>query len=419
MYNRSYNSNGDMMRKILIIIILIFIIITIVKIDITKKDSKQEIALAKQMTINQQEKRAIFVSYIENSKYLKNKNGADAKDNILKMLNNIANDGFNMLIFHVRSSSDSIYNSAIFPSSNYVVDMEGDPLPFDILQYVIEEAHARGIEVHAWINPYRIRTTTDISTISNSNPAYKWLNTSNVKVVEGKGIFYNPASEEVQNLITEGVKEIVKNYQVDGIFFDDYFYPDKEIDLTNYLDYQNEGGKLTLDAYRLDNVNKLVKKVYSTIKKENKSVLFGIGPEGNIDNNYEENYADTKKWVSEEGYIDYIMPQVYFGFENQNKPYIETVTMWNDLITNPHVKLYVALAFYKVGLPDEFALSGADEWLEHDDIIKKEILVGRNLSNYQGFALFRYDYFFDPTLYTDTTIKEIENVKQIIFDKDA
>lgn len=392
---------------------LIFVIATFFVIE-RKQESPKTVALLEEQDQMDTEKRAIFISYIEYGKYLKGQPVEVQKQNLTSMLENLKSYDFNMVILQVRSFSDAIYDSSIFPWSATVSDIEGEDPGFDILQFVIEKAHDLNIEVHAWINPYRIRSTTDTLTIGKENPAYKWLNTSHVKVVENKGIYYNPASSEVEDLIVSGVKEIIENYDVDGIHFDDYFYPDKEIDLIQYLEYQKEGGTMTLDEFRLEKISQLVKRVYQTIKEYDKTILFGISPEGNIDNNYDLNYADTKKWASEDGYVDYLMPQIYFGFENERKPYLETVTFWNDLITSPNVKLLPALAFYKVGLEDLNALSGSKEWIENNDIIKKEVLVSRNLSNYQGFSLFRYDYLFSEDLQTKTTLKELEELKKVL-----
>lgn len=402
------------MKKILFVA-LIFVLFTFFIIENKKEEDKALVIADKEEVIStEKEMRAIFVSYIENEKYLLGKTSKQQQDNLISMLDNLEKLGFNTLIFHVRSFSDAMYASSIFPWSASISGVEGKKPDFDILKFVVEQAHKRNIEVHAWINPYRVRNTTDVSSISEKNPAYRWLNTSNVKVIDGKGIFYNPASKEVRDLIVQGVKEIISNYNIDGIHFDDYFYPDKEIDIIEYLEYQNDGGTMTLDEFRLDNVNKMVKEVYDAIKEKDKSILFGISPEGNIDNNYDNNYADTKKWMAESGYVDYLMPQIYFGFENERRPFIETVTMWNDLITADNVSLIPALAFYKVGIMDENALSGKNEWIENDDIIKKEILVSRNLDNYNGFSLFRYDYVFNEEVYTETSMKEVENLKELL-----
>lgn len=395
--------------KKLMIVVIIFVVITFFIIG-KKQDSINNTPV---LLNTNDEYRAIFISYIELDKYIKDKDNVTSKNNIIKILDNMKNNNFNMAILHVRPFSDAIYKSSIYPYSRYVSTKEGVDPGYDILSYFIEQAHNRNIEVHAWVNPYRVRNTTDISDISVSNPAYKYLNTNHVKIIEGKGIFYNPASIIVQDLIVSGIEELVTNYNVDGIHFDDYFYPDDTIDLDNYQVYINNGGLLNLSDFRLNNTSNLIKKVYSKIKSINKNVVFGISPEGNIDNNYEQNYIDTKKILSEDGFVDYIMPQIYFGFLNEVMPFIETVNTWNSLITVEDIKLFPALALYKVGIIDEYARSGREEWIQYNDIIKKQVLTSRNLSNYNGFSLFRYDYIFGEDI-NNYLIKERDNLFEII-----
>lgn len=397
--------------KKLIVVMIIFVVITFFVIENKANDKKETNVVSFNL---KDEKRAVFISYIELGEYIRGKDNNTSKNNINKMLDNIKEDNFNMVILHVRPFSDAIYESSIFPYSRYVADKEGDNPGYDILKYFLGEAHKRKIEVHAWINPYRVRNTTDTSDISKDNPAYKYLNTNHVKIIENKGIFYNPASNEVTKLIVDGIVEIVKNYDVDGIHFDDYFYPDDTIDLENYQEYINAGGTLTLSDYRLNNTTNMIKEVYTAIKSINKNILFGISPEGNINNNYEFNYVDTKKLVSEDGYIDYIMPQIYFGFLNESLPFIDTLHMWNSLIKAPNVKIMAALAFYKAGNNDTFAKSGENEWVENNDIIKKQVLTSRNVNKYNGFCLFRYSFLYNDEYKNDALINEYNNYLSIV-----
>lgn len=397
--------------KKLIVVMIIFVVITFFVIENKANDKKETNVVSFNL---KDEKRAVFISYIELGEYIRGKDNNTSKNNINKMLDNIKEDNFNMVILHVRPFSDAIYKSSIFPYSRYVADKEGDNPGYDILKYFLGEAHKRKIEVHAWINPYRVRNTTDTSDISKDNPAYKYLNTNHVKIIENKGIFYNPASNEVTKLIVDGIVEIVKNYDVDGIHFDDYFYPDDTIDLENYQEYINAGGTLTLSDYRLNNTTNMIKEVYTAIKSINKNILFGISPEGNINNNYEFNYVDTKKLVSEDGYIDYIMPQIYFGFLNESLPFIDTLHMWNALIKAPNVKIMPALAFYKAGNNDTFAKSGENEWVENNDIIKKQVLTSRNVNKYNGFCLFRYSFLYNDEYKNDALINEYNNYLSIV-----
>ncbi len=352
------------------------------------------------------EKRGIFVSYIELSKYVKDKDINTSKNNINKIITNIKNLDFNLVILQVRSFSDAIYPSDIFPFSSSVSEEGVDP-GYDILEYFIDICHKNNILLYAWINPYRIRNTNDVGSISSLNPAYKWLNSRNVIV--DNGIYYNPSSDEVIELISSGVLEIVKNYDVDGILFDDYFYPNTDCDYNEYL---LTNRSVSYDDYKLERVNKMIRSVYSICKEYN--ILFGISPDANIENNYNKLSADVYTWLSDNKYIDFIMPQVYYGFFNESKAFKNVIDEWEGLIKNPDIELMIALAFYKVGNEDKWARSGYNEWVNNSNIIMREIILSRNLKFYGGFSLFRYDYIFNDSMYTKNTLLEVENMKKVL-----
>ena len=314
----------------------------------------------------------------------------------------------NTIILQVRAASDSIYNSKIYPKSLYLVEEEKDSY-YDVLDYFIEEAHKYNVKIIAWINPYRVRTTNNIESISKYNPAYKYINTDTLYIENG--IYYNPSKKEVTDLIVKGVEEVLE-YKIDGLLFDDYFYPSTKIDEKDYQEYINSNDYVSPENYRLDVINNMVKKVYKKCKAKN--IPFGISPDGNIDNNYNTHYADIKTWMSKDGYIDFIMPQIYYGFYNSSRSYLNTLNEWESYLVNENIDLYVALAFYKIGQYDKYAKSGSNEWLENDNIIMREILLSRNVKKYKGFALFRYDNIFNENVFTNNTVKEIENLKKII-----
>ncbi len=353
-----------------------------------------------------EEIRGIFVSYIDYKN--KFKNDDLSKQEIDKMISNVEKEKFNLIILQVRSFSDALYESEIFPKAKEV------NCSFDVLDYFIKIAHQKNILVYAWVNPYRISTNPDLTKIDSTNPAYKWINTDNIKSIPEKGVFYNPAKDEVKDLIIKGIKEIVSSYNVDGVCIDDYFYPCQDIDKDDYEEYLKTHPGLTLEDFHIKNVNDLISKTYQEIKNLKQSVLFGISPDGNIDNNYTTHGADVKTWVTKKGYLDFIMPQVYYGFKNENKPYIDTVKTWNDLIKINNIELIPALALYKAGSIDPYAQAGKEEWIEESNILQKQVLIGRNLNHYKGFALFRYDYMFNETSKTEQLIKEVENLKKII-----
>lgn len=358
---------------------------------------------------NDEEIRAVYFSYIELDNYLNGKSDEKQKQNIKEILDNIKNNNFNRIILHVRAFSDSIYDSNYYPISKSILNNSEKVPDYDVLKYFLDESHKRKISVDAWINPYRISNSKDIKTLSSNSIYYKFKDS---KVTE-KGIYLNPGNKDVQKLIVDGIVEIVKKYDVDGIHFDDYFYPDKEIDLDSYNNYIKNGGKNSIDEYRFDNVKELIKNVYSSIKKINNKVLFGISPEGNIDNCYNNSYLDLKEILSNDGYVDYIMPQIYFGFDNETRPFIKTLNEWNNLIKIDKIKLIPALAFYKSGKIDKYALSGKNEWIDNNDIIKNEIIESRKVSNYKGFSLFSYNYLFNNDYQNETNKKEYENMIEL------
>lgn len=382
---------GDTMKKILIIII----VITILFINIKEPKGKTE------------ELKGVFISYIELNKYLADKDESSSKKEIIKMIKNIDKMHLNTIILQVRSQQDAIYESKIYPFSFYI--NKDEVLDYDILEYFITESHKRNIKLYAWVNPYRVRTNEDINSISINNPVYKYINTDILYI--NNGIYLNPSKEETNNLIIEGVKELL-DYDIDGLLFDDYFYPDNNIDINDYNEYILNNPYIEKSIYNLQTVNKLIKRVHKECKSKN--IPFGISPDGNIENNYNKNYADVRLWLSSTKYIDFIIPQIYYGFYNSTKAYINTVKEWEKLVKNNNIKFYIALAFYKVGREDNYAKEGKDEWIYNDNIIMKEILISRNLKKYNGFVLFRYDNLFDYNVYTNNSIKEIENLKKIL-----
>ncbi|MBQ8891895.1 MAG: family 10 glycosylhydrolase [Bacilli bacterium] len=391
------------MKKIFVIFLIIILFFAGNAYVLSKKNN------IRTMDINYSIK-GVYISYIEYLDNFQNNSVSLNKAYILKMLDNIENLGFNSIFLHVSPFSDAIYNSSIMPSSYTITGVEGKNLGMDYLDYFIEEAHKRNIRIHAWINPYRVSSVADTEKLSNNNPALIFLNESeNAVKITKTGIYYNPANPKVLDLLLRQVHELLINYDIDGIHLDDYFYPDSEIDLEEYNKYFLDNN-VTLSDYRLNIINTTIKSIYKLIKDYNSNIIFSISPDGNIENNYEMYYADVKTWLSSDGYIDVIMPQVYYGFDNNLKPFDKTIDEWNNLITND-VHLVPVLAFYKVGLIDNYAGSGKYEWINNSNIITRQINYSKTLSHYNGFTLFRYDYLFNKNLINNNTKSEIENLK--------
>lgn len=312
--------------------------------------------------------------------------------------------GFNAIFMHVRSHGDAFYRSAIFPMTARIgfTDSNGDPIQgvdpgYDPLEYAVSAAHAAGLQLHAWINPYRVWTLSgDITDLAKNNPARVIVedgdsdNDEAVIIREGS-IFYNPASELARGIIISGITEVIRNYAVDGVHFDDYFYPttSASFDKSSYDAYLDAGGRLSLDDWRRDNVNKLVEGAYSAVKAV-RDIPFGISPAGNIERVVNEEYADVRLWGSSAGYVDYLCPQVYWGFEHKSFPFVQTCTVWLNVISSESVKIYIGLPAYKLGQTDSGAGSGSAEFKTGKAIIARMVDSVRTLGC-DGFVVYNME----------------------------
>lgn len=382
------------MKKVYVLFV-IFILLSILIINNKDSNNSEE---------KQMELRSVFISYIELNDYISGKSYEESVSNIDKIINNIKNYKFNSIILQIRSHNDAIYQTDMFKVSDSIILNDGSN--YDVLSYFQDKCNLNNIKLIVWMNPYRIGKEENIS-------KKEWIGTNNISKV-GNLYYYNPASSEVQNYLISAVEEVVNKYNFYGILFDDYFYPSIDIDNYDYENYIKSNTFITKDDFHLMMVNKFIKNVYAAVKSLNSNVLFGISPEGNIDNNYTKNFADVKTWVSESGYVDFIMPQLYYGFFNSTRPYYETLKEWNDMIKNDKISFYVALSFYKVGFIDNYAKDGYYEWVDNNDIIKKQILVARGYDNYKGFSLFRYDNLFNENNKNDNSDIEFNNVVNIL-----
>lgn len=362
------------------------------------------------------EVRGIWLSYIDLTTMLKGKEEREFTENIEDAFENIKSFDFNTVIVQVRPFSDALYKSSYYPWSFICSGTEGQDIGYDPLEIMVKEAHKRGLRIEAWINPYRVRSEASKVEISEENPATKWIREGSDSIINyNGGVYYNPGKEEVRELIVNGVVEIVENYNIDGIHLDDYFYPGTEnsIDEVTFSNYLLEGGALSLEDWRRENVNILVRKAYEAIKKADPEVLFGISPQGSMVNNYNQQYIDIEEWVQNKGYIDYICPQIYYGFENQNNDFKGAVEEFNNLVSESSVSLYIGLAAYKVGMEDKWAGSGAKEWINNENILKTQVEASRNYSNCSGVFLYRYDSLFNPSSeVADKVRRELDGLRQ-------
>ena len=311
-------------------------------------------------TVNYSTMKAVWISYLDLSSILTGKTESQFRTNFKRVCQNSSDFGINTIICHVRSFGDAIYPSEHFAWSQMAAGVGKNP-GYDPLKIMIEIAHEYNLSFHAWINPFRTFTTSQVSSVPSTTTFKKWYNDSSKKgkyiVQSGSRWYYNPGYPEVRELILNGVKEIINNYKVDGIHFDDYFYPttDSSFDSDAFSKY---GSGKTLANFRRDCVSELVKNVYNAINAKNGNVLFGISPDANVDNDMNQQYADVKLWGSQNGYVDYLCPQIYYSYKSESRDFASTLTTWNNLITASNVKLTVGLACDRVGwISDTWACS--------------------------------------------------------------
>lgn len=331
--------------------------------------------------LNHEKQVGMWLPYVKFPEYMQGRNAESFREEISRILEDAAADSVNTVYFHVHPMGDAYYSSEIYPKGAYY---DGS---FDPMSIVLEEAHNLGISVHAWINPLRLQTESEMNELPDSYIVKQWIKNGKPFVKNVNGRWYlDPAYPATLELLGSTVREITENYDVDGVHIDDYFYPttDTCFDSESFA----KSGETDLASWRTENVSRFVKKLYDTVKVKDKRLLFGISPQGNIKDNYETQYADVERWGTEAGFCDYIIPQIYFGFENETMPFMTVLQEWSDLLGDSGVSLIIGLAAYKLGREDKWAGKAAElEWINDPDIIKKQIatVIG---SGADGYALY-------------------------------
>lgn len=332
---------------------------------------------------------AVWFSYLDFSTYLKDKNEKEFTKSFNEICENVKELKMNTLIVHVRAFQDAIYPSEQYPIASWI--SSASEMDYDALELMIKIAHKHNLIFEAWINPYRV---------SNNTIQSKAFLKNNYQFDEDELIIYtsdheqriilDPSSSSVQRKIIKGVKEIIENYDVDGIHFDDYFYQ------------PGTYGKTTVNK-RQKHVNNLIKKVYQTIKEEDEQITFGISPQGNLENARYDG-ADIDTWLSRNGYVDYVMPQIYwtdFYGDGNTTMFTNRMKDYQKLWKNKNVSLKAGLALYFV---DQKPTSDPG-WSIHQDNITNQI-QSLNEAGWNGFSLFRY-----ADLLKNSTKQEINHMK--------
>lgn len=366
------------------------------------------VPLEKPSHTESQEMMGVWISFSEINEMLTR----DFKGEFGRVLENCEVLGITDLFVHTRAFADSLFPSKYFPLNEKVSGYE-----YDVLGYMISECHKKGLRFHAWINPYRIAAgQTDIAALPEENIARVWLSDSNTEndnsICIYDGVYFNPASYEVRKLIINGIREIVGNYDVDGIHFDDYFYPTAEIsfDELSYAEYaQSSANPLALEDWRRANVNALISGSYTAIKFIDKNIVFSISPAASVEKNYNQYFADVSAWVKS-GCVDVIIPQLYFGFEYPDAQFQfeNLLSEWVSLVADYECRLNIGLATYKIGTKTE---PDCYEW-QNDSLIARQVELCLATQKVEGYTFFSYSSLFSEEELNAKAREKIMGIKK-------
>jgi len=340
---------------------------------------------------------------------------AQQQQALIAKLDKLKTLGINTVFFQVKPDGTALWRSKILPWSDMLTGKIGDDPGYDPLQFMLDEAHKRGMKVHAWFNPYRVAVNTKPSTVAELNRTLS-LRPASVFVLHpdwirtaGDRYVLDPGIPDARDWITSIVAEVVSRYPVDGVQFDDYFYaetPGSALNDAQSFKTWSQGFSSKAD-WRRHNTQLLIEQVSRTIKQLKPEVEFGVSPAGVWRNlswdpagsdtrgaaAYDEAYADTRRWV-QQGLLDYIAPQLYWPFARQAARYDVLARWWANVVRPTHTRLYIGVALYKVGAasknePDWTVSGGVPE-------LKKQLDLNDALPEINGTILFRENYLNQP-----------------------
>lgn len=350
------------------------------------------------------ELRGVWFSYLDWQNMTTDEAGFKAAAD--QVMSDIQKKGMNAIFCHVHSHSDAYYPSSVLPTSKFLPGSGR----FDALQYMIDSAHRHGLRFHAWFNPYRVTGyQMKWSDVPAGSIVKQWYASGSRNVLLFDGNYYlNPAQPAVRDLVVSSIREVLTKYAIDGVQFDDYFYPDLGKDAAtnfDYPEYQLYSGNASITEWRKANVSALIAAVYQTVHAVRPSAVFGVSPVGPLRNLRSEKsyFVDIDTWMSHTGYIDYVLPQIYFDFEQKtgsgvasDAAYATCLNSWLQLRqkTGGKVKLYVGLALYKCGT-SAWDGNAKPEWLRRSDILLREVQLARQSGQVSGFGIYAYQNFDD------------------------
>ena len=349
--------------------------------------------------------RAVWVSYLE-WQQVDFSTPETFSGDIAVILDNIRNLGATVVLAQVRPFGDALYPSSYYPFSHLCTGQQGRDPGYDPLALLVQAAHDRGLALEAWVNPYRIQAGLTPA-LCDASPAK--LHPDWVKYTD-TGAYLDPANTAVRQYIADAVGELCANYDVDGIHFDDYFYPTTD-PAFDAADYAASGTALTRDDWRRENVNALVELCHATARRY--GVQFGVAPVGDPEQNYALQYSDAARWLRQ-GTVDYLMPQLYWGQEyvkdgDTSHSLARLAGAWAALPRAAGVRLYAGLGAYRIGAGD--GSDAGSEWVSGRALADQLNLLDR--LGVQGAGLYRYASLFDASDYAGLAAAEVDAVRQV------
>ena len=335
----------------------------------------------------------------------KQREKSDYTERVFKLLHKIRSDGYNTLFLQVRPNGDSMYESEIYPNSKYVAGVYGGEMDYDAVGIFVDAAKELKLSVHAWINPFRLESGEEIERL-NDGERVKELYKKGVAKAGGDGLYYlDPSYEETVDIIVDGADEILDKYDFDGIHIDDYFYP-TEFELDDEDEFL-KSGRADKGEFRRENISRTVKALYGVCHAHGK--IFGVSPAGNIYSLENGWYVDIYEWLSQGGYVDYVMPQLYFGFKNRVCPFDKILEDWENAVKNENIKLYIGISAAKCclgseGVADAFAGDGGKyEWRDEKNVIARQIELVYG-GKAKGFCMFSCSSLIDMETLEDNAL---------------
>ncbi|MDR1558893.1 MAG: family 10 glycosylhydrolase [Clostridiales bacterium] len=347
--------------------------------------------------------RGVWIATVANTNWPdKGASAESQKAAFVKLMEEAASMRLNAVVVQIRPTADAFYKSELNPWSEYIAGTQGKDPGYDPLAFMVEEAHKRGLEFHAWFNPFRV---------SMNNAEKTWASNSVVVqhpdrvVTYGGQKWLDPGLPTVRKYVVDSIIEVVRNYNIDAVHFDDYFYP-YPTGGKNFPDdwsYGEYGNGMSRDDWRRSNIDEFIKTVNMAVKAEKNYVKFGVSPLGvwrskTVDpdgsdstaaGSYDTLYADTRLWVKE-NWVDYIAPQLYWELGYRTAPYESLLKFWVNMVKgSPNVHLYIGEAAYRIG--------NAGAWRDSSQL-PRHLELSADYPEVKGHIFYNIDSLIDNPL---------------------